>query len=60
MTGTQNKGKRAIDGPHPDEPPSSRQKWDEVITSQQSGSIDLMANVDRFLEGPHRDFDEVI
>ena len=59
LIGTQNINKRAIEDPHPDEPPTSRQKLDEVITSQKSGSMDIMASIGRFLEGPHYDFDEV-
>ena len=51
--------KQAGKGPHPDEPPSSRQKLDEVISFQQFRSMDIMASVGRFLEGPHHDFDEV-
>ena len=56
----QNIGKRVAEDRHPEEPLSTKQKLDEVITSQQSGSIDLMAFVDRCLEGPHYNFDEVI
>ena len=60
LTGTQNINIQVAEGPHPDEPPSSRKRLDEVITSQRSGSIDIKTSVDRFLEGPHHDFDEVI
>ena len=57
----QNVNKRAAEGPHPEEPPSSRRILDKANnTSPQSVSFDIMTSVGMFLEGPHHDFDEVI